>query len=384
MHQLLLFCILASQAIYISIIRVEPDVKFKIIIPLAVNVLVFFCSPIQGGLSDYYCRKKGLIFALMINLISSMFFVFWLIWNKPVYIITYIVMVGMAGNVIPVAISAFKDITRKFMNFRFFVAIALFYYFLGDFSPVVSRYLISAKTILEISFVILVISIILIFLLFKDVKDRDIPEKISLKVQLKYIYHNLITHKYILVGLLGSFFFQFSFFQVAFRTEAFKGFLTPLVPIEMISGSLLAILFLKFSKISDEKIFVSTLIFVFVVFLALLIGALIGITNESYSIILLVLFGINYTLVYSTLYSLFIRKRHHHDHGKIFGLLESIDAIAYVFAILLTFAIKIVPAFVLWSISLSLFIVATIFFNRFLKHEKKMQDISSIKPKSLK
>jgi len=249
---------------------------------------------------------------------------------------------------------------------------------------VVSRYLISDKTILEISFILLVINIILVFLIFKDSKDREIPKIISLKEQVKYIYHNFITHKYILFGLLGFLFFEFSFFQIAFRTEAFKGLLTPLVPIEMIVGSLVATIFLKFAKISDEKIFLSTIIFVFVILLALLVGVLIGITNPSYSIVLFVLFGINYTLVYSTLYSLFIRKRHHHDHGKIFGLFESTDSIAYVFAILLTFVIKIVPSYVIWSISLSLFIVAIIFFSKFLKHEKKMSNISSIKPKLMK
>ena len=65
------------------------------------------------------------------------------------------------------------------------------------------------------------------------------PEnRLSILHEIKYIYHNFLKHKYFIFALLGYFFLEISIFQFTFRNEAFTNFLTQLVPVEMIVGSL--------------------------------------------------------------------------------------------------------------------------------------------------
>lgn len=376
MHQLLLFCILTTQFIYISIIRIDPSARDKIIIPLAVSFFAFFAAPIQGGLSDYYCRKKSIIFAMLINLISSVFFVLWLLWHNVVYLIIYILMLGVAGNVAPIAVSAFKDITKKFMNFRFFVCMSLFYYFVGDYSYVVSKKFLEPNLLLIIAFALLILCTILIFLTFKDVKDREFPKRLSIKEEFKYIYHNFLKHKYFMMGLIGYFFLEISLYQFAFRAEVFDGFLSRIAPIEMIAGGFLGIIFLKFSKINDEKVFGYAIGASFLCFLFLLMAEIFHLTNDIYSIALMLFFGFNYSLVYSCVFCLFTRKRHHHDHGKVFGMIESMDSISYLAAIAIVFFLKKISVQNIWLISLIFIIISILFFLGFFKHEKKVPSIS--------
>lgn len=377
MHQILLFCLLAIQFLNIAIIRIDPVVRDKIFIPLMISAIAFFFAPIQGGLSDYYCRKKSLLFALLIVLIASIFFVFWFVWHKQVYLYIYIIMLGMAGNVAPIALSAFKDITRKFTNFRFFICMALFYYFIGDFGHLVSNYFASSKTILEVGFFLIIGCIILVFLIFKDAKDREFPEhRPSIIEQIKYIYHNFLENKFFMIGLIGFFFLEVSLYQFSFRTEVFDGFLSRVAPLEMILGVMIGLSFLKFSKIRDEYIFIFALIGAFICYLVLFIGNFFDFISDIYSMGLLLFFGFNYSLIYSTLYCLFTRKRHHHDHGKIFGLIDSIDSISYFVAIIVVFIIRKVPMQTIWLISLVLLAIGGIFFYRFLKHDKEIPHLS--------
>ncbi|NGX33719.1 MAG: hypothetical protein K1060chlam1_00060 [Candidatus Anoxychlamydiales bacterium] len=376
MHQLLLFCILTTQFIYISIIRVDPSVRDKIIIPLAVSFFAFFSAPIQGGLSDYYCRKKSIVFAMLINLVASVFFVFWLLWHNVVYLIIYILMLGIAGNVTPIAVSAFKDITRKFMNFRFFVCMSLFYYFVGDYSQVVSKNFLEPNTLLIIAFALVILCTILVFFIFKDIKDRELPKRLSIREEFVYIYHNFLKHKYFIMGVIGYFFLEISLYQFAFRSEVFDGFLSKVAPIEMISGAFLGMIFLKFSKISDEKVFIYAIGATFFCFLFLLLSQIFHLTNPIYSIALMLFFGFNYSLVYSCVYCLFTRKRHHHDHGKIFGIIESMDSLSYLVAIVIVYFLQKVSPQTIWLISLVFIIISIIFFLRFLKHDKKVPHIT--------
>ncbi|NGX28194.1 MAG: hypothetical protein K940chlam1_00369 [Candidatus Anoxychlamydiales bacterium] len=376
MHQILLFCLLAIQFLYIAIIRIDPLVRDKIFIPLMVSSLAFFFAPIQGGLSDYYCRKKSLLFALLIVLIASIFFVFWFVWHKQVYLFIYIFMLGIAGNVAPIALSAFKDITRKFTNFRFFICLALFYYFIGDFGHLVSKYFASSKTILETGFFFIIGCIILVFLIFKDAKDRELPEqRPSIIEQIKYIYHNFLENKVFMIGLIGFLFLEVSLYQFSFRTEVFDGFLSRVAPLQMILGAMLGLAFLKFSKMKDENIFIFALIGSFICYLVLFLANFFDFITRPYSMGLLLFFGFNYSLLYSSLYCLFTRKRHHHDHGKIFGLLDSIDSISYVVAIIIVFVIRKVPMQTIWLISLVLLGVGGLFFYRFLKYDKDIPHI---------
>lgn len=372
MHQLLLFCILTTQFIYIAIIRLSPIEQEKIFIPIFVSLLAFFCAPIQGGLSDYYSRKKHILFALAINLVSSMLFVFYFSLNNLFYLIIYILMLGIAGNISPIAIAGFKDITKKFVNFRFFVCMTLFYYFIGDYASVISSKLIKPLSILIIAFALLVICILLIVFLFKDTKDKNEIEKLSIAHQIKYIFHNFLKHKFYIVGLFGYFLLELAFYQFAFRSEVFSGFISRIAPLEIIVGAILALIFFKFLKINDEKVFTYSICAIFISFLLLLFLELLKIEKAIFFIFLMIFFGFSYSLFYSSIYSFFTRKRHHHDHGKIFGLLESMDSISYLLAIILVLFFKnIIPA-TIWLISLIIASLSIIFLIKFLKYDKQI------------
>jgi len=379
--QLLLFCILVTQSLFIAIIRYENLPAYKFVIPVCVSIIAFFCAPIQGGLSDYYCRKKSLIFALLMALVSSVFFLFWVSRHYIVYLIIYIVMFGAAANVNPIVLSAYKDITRKFMNFRFFMAMVLFYYFVGDFSHVVSRYFTHLEAMIEISYILLVTCIILVYLIYKDTKDvdlnaRDPKNRISILHEVKYIYHNFLKHKSFMFGFLGYLLLELSIYQVTFRNEAFKNFLTQLVPFEMIIGTFIGVLFLKFAKFSDEKILFSGLGMVLISFLFLFFSKIFGWINKPLLDSSMIILGTSYAISYSSVYCLFTRKRHHHDHGKIFGMLASADYISYLIAIgIVALSFKMSVQWV-WLISLFICVIGITFFLFFLHHDKKMPNQS--------
>ncbi|NGX44416.1 MAG: hypothetical protein KR126chlam5_00881 [Candidatus Anoxychlamydiales bacterium] len=377
LSQLLLFCILVTQSLFIAIIRFEPETTYKFAIPVFVSIIAFFCAPIQGGLSDYYCRKKALIFALLITLISSVFFLFWVSQHNILYLIIYIVMFGVAGNVNPIVLSAYKDISKQFMNFRFFMAMVLFYYFVGDFSHVISRFFVHSGAMIELSYFLLVICILLVYLVYKDAKDVDLnvrgsKDRVSISNEVKYIYHNFLKHKSFMFGFLGYLFLELSIYQFTFRNEAFRHFLTRIVPAEMIVGVFIGVLFLKFAKFSDEKIFLSGLITVLICFLILFFSKTFGWVNRPLLISTMIILATSYSIAYSSVYCLFTRKRHHHDHGKVFGMLASADYISYLIAIGIVALTFRMPVQKVWLISLFMFVIGAIFFLFFLHHDKKI------------
>lgn len=385
MSHLIFFCVLTTQAIYTALINATPE-NYQLAYPLYISILAFFCAPIQGGLSDYYCRKKSLIFAMFANLCSAILFVFWISSNKTFYLISSILLFGMAGNVNPIAISTFKDLSKKFVNFRLFICVSLFYFYCGDFFPTLSKYFISSKIILEISFILLIIVIILISIMFKDIKDdKNIDIKqIELKQrplilhEIKYIYHNFLKHKVFILCFFGYYFIELSTDQFLFRTEVFKNYIIEYIPLEILIGTILTMLLLKFTKYDDEKLFIFGLILSFISFISLL-GIQLFKTPSLLSISLIMIFlGFSSSLVYSCIYCLLTRKRHHHDYGKIFGLLESLDSLSYISAITLVFAMPVISEKAIYFISLNLFIVGAIFLSFFLHHEKKAPVLSDI------
>ncbi|NGX33466.1 MAG: hypothetical protein K1060chlam4_01534, partial [Candidatus Anoxychlamydiales bacterium] len=148
-----------------------------------------------------------------------------------------------------------------------------------------------------------------------------------------------------------------------------------LVPFEMIVGAFTGVLFLKFAKFSDEKTFFSGLIMVLISFFILFFSKIFGWINRPLLVATMIILGTSYSIAYSCVYCLFTRKRHHHDHGKVFGMLASADYISYLIAIgivALTFKITIQRV---WLISLSLFVVGIVFFLFFLHHDKKITKI---------
>jgi len=261
MGHIVLFCILTTQALYVAIIHLAPEAKYEFIIPLVVGILSFFAAPIQSGLSDYYCRKKSLLLALFINLCAPLVFIFWLMNQKAILLIISLLAWGVGGNFYPIAISSYKDISKKFVNFRYFVGASLFYFSAGDFFLYPFQSFLSPKMILALAFVLIILSIILVFFRFKDIKDVQLKEPISIRHEIKYIYHNFLKHKLFIFCFLGFFLLELSMYQFTFRTEISQDFLSKILPNEMLIGTFLGMIFLKFSKAGDEKLFVLSIVF---------------------------------------------------------------------------------------------------------------------------
>jgi MFS family permease len=379
MAQLVLFCILTTQAMYATAIHLAPEVKYEFIIPLGINILAFFCAPIQAGLSDYYHRKKSLLFALLVNFCSSIVFIFWLISQKLFLLILSLFAWGVAGNFYPIAISSYKDISKKYVNFRFFVGASLFYYSAGDFFLFPFQSFISSKMILVIAFVLIVISIILILFWFKDAKDVEIRERPTIKHEIIYIYHNFLKHKVFIFSLLGYFLLELTMYQFTFRTEIPEQFLNKILPIEMLIGTFLGMVFLRITKRSDERLFVLGIMGLVFCIGVLFVDQFLRWSNLTFLRLVMLFLGFSYALIYSCLYCLLTRKRHHHDHGKIFGMLDSVDALSFITAILVVSKMLEVSQKTIYLVSLSIFIVGAILLLIFLHHEKKVPKIDSTK-----
>lgn len=369
MNLLLLFTLFANQMLFMSIVDITPELSYAKYIVLVVTILSIIFSPLQAGISDTYCRKKSLIFALIITLLSTTFYLIWVDYQNIFFLTLYIIFVGVAGNVTPIILSSFKDIIKSFTNFRFIISIWILTFYLGESFPDILRQKLPKGSLLGLSTFLSFVALFLLVVFFKDTRDKSKLPKILVKDQASYIYQNFFKNKLFLLSLLGYFFAIISLYQITFRSEILKNLLFENIPLEFIIGSLMGMIFFKFFKKDDTKSFYLGFISSLVAINLLFLLSYLDIKYNQINIGLVIIYSFGYCLFISSLYCILTKPRHHHDYGKIFGIIESIDSLGYFFAASLIFFLKDIQMPNIWLISSLFMLLSGVFFHIYIKKE---------------
>ncbi|MBS3905257.1 MAG: MFS transporter [Simkania sp.] len=361
---LLLFFLVTSETvdvnlIHLSSVSINPN---YIIYPLSILQIVF--ATVQAGLSDYYSRKKSILFGFVIILISLCFFVLSYWKYKLFFISLFIVFLGVGGNVMPMALAALGDLTHA-KNFRFILSIAIAAIALGSFGPLhLDNYLSDSSAF--ILTVIIVSSACILCSLLPKKTTHSTSEKFSIKTECSTIYQKFLKNKTFLLALFGFFFVETSFYQIFLRDEAGTNHsFFRYIPIKFGIAYFIGTAALKYSRASDIKNVIRGfwISFISVGFLSILyFFGLVESWLVWISMIGAMGYAYGYALFTPSLFS-FVSKYHSsHDYGKIFGLIDSTDTLALISAFSIINFTKHISINSIYLLSTSIIIIAGVMF----------------------
>lgn len=309
------------------------------------TVIVF--SPIQAGFSDRYCRKKSLVVSLTFSLISASLILLGEKSNFTIIILSLIIITkGGLGNTLPLSLAGVAD--GKFKDTRFSMALCtgamatgyLVLILLQNFTTI-------AKSSIIISILLLIVLLICINY-FNDIRDKEgktIEAKNNeTKFQTFIREGKLILHETSLIknefkckrtifGLLIFVLWEISQYSVHclnadLRVKRFSNLTTA-----MVCGYLLGLLILKILKNLDDK---KTIRIGFTICLLSVVPYFILYPFLSDRKILLLscyfFYNLGTVFLAPSLFSILAKERKPHEQGVIFGLLESVDTIAFLVA----------------------------------------------------
>ncbi len=144
---------------------------------LGLSVLQMLASPIQAALSDLYCRKKSLVFALVFSLISLVL-VYMYIQTENLFIPMLVLIIslkGLFGNILPLSFAAIADVRSKKIRLSFGIATAP--YTAGYFCLIFTNKTLSESSSILVAITVFIALVIVCFLFFEDVRDKTENEK---------------------------------------------------------------------------------------------------------------------------------------------------------------------------------------------------------------
>ncbi len=343
-------------------------------IMLSLQIII---SPIQAGTSDLYGRRKSLLFSILFSLLSLVFV--FLFDMKLFSFIPMLILIniskGIFGNTIPISWAAVGDLSGK--NLRLSFAFATAAYATGYIGLVFfNKYLPNsiATFILIILFSATLFMCFFYFFDLKDIKTKElhylnpkfcpyIVREISLIIaDLKdKAYQNLFT-AYIL--------WEISIYVILILYADFMNNNSAFIEVLMMIGFLLGVSTFSFSgHISDSKMIrigyvicvASLLPYFFFVFLF-----------QNINIVLAGCYffhAIGNALLSPTIFCLVGRGKADHEKGKIYGLVESADTIAFLIAIIFIMFYKYLQLQIIYLVSVSLItaLISWIPYRRFEK-----------------
>jgi len=344
-------------------------------------VLQIIVSPLQAGISDFYGRKISLIISLSFSLFSLIFVYLYdvrLLAFLPALILINLSK-GIFGNTVPIAWAAVGDIEGQ--NFRYSFAKATAAYAVGYLVLIVLNKTFSnayATLLLIISFVFALFLCIRFFFDLKDVKLQEIRHmKISFS---KFISNEIsliikdIQNKSNQFIFLAWIFWEISIYAILVLYADFLNYESSLVEILMMIGYLCGTYSMKFLKHIEDarmirigfKISVASLVpyFVLVSFVA------------NINVILAICYffhAVGNALLSPTMFSIISKTRKDHERGKIYGLAESADTIAFLIAALVVGMYKYYKWDVFYLVCFS-FITVCISWIPYRKFEKSQKD----------
>lgn len=330
-----------------------------------------------GGWSDFHCRRKTIIFALFSILISIVMLVFYNMFLHNWMAFTSLIIKAIGGNAIPIALAAILDVMPH-KKFRSSLAIAICGYSVGSWVPIYFRsHLGDLTIIISIS---TFVSLILVFLWFKDYEfdgiklSRNQPNLrqflFFIRKEIKQIFLFVIT-PLIALFYLGFIFNEMSFYQILLRGEFLQkdnyyAFASIILGGAYYFGTLILFILERFhfNDLFNIKLglFISFLSILFITFLNF-----INVQNEIFYIILIGFFSIGFALITPSIFAFFSHTRKEEEQGKIYGLLDSTDSVAFLASAWYINRSMFISYKDISLISLTLFVVSSIIILIFVK-----------------
>jgi MFS family permease len=310
-----------AQIIYLA--RVFIDKPVLVFFLLYILQLVF--ATFQAGISDHYCRRKSLLFALVAILLGQGFFFAafeWGLWPLVASIMLY----GITGNITPIARAALMDTELK-KDFRMSVGLSTIAIALGWISMMIAAYFLPPAAVAWIVTVLAVLGMFVVLFYFKDPRDLKGTERFTLTNEAKRIYQ-LIKHKWFFYGLAGYFIAEVAFYQIFCFDEGnlanpdVRYVITTWV-IGYCIGAVVQIFGIK-----DEKFGILSGAYISLVSIALLI--IFNIFNIEKSFIVTIfnfMFAFGFGFFVPCLFAFASKRFNPNLQGKMYGLIDATDAL---------------------------------------------------------
>lgn len=392
---ILIFSILADVVCNNSMIQVfGVQTHFNPLILVATMlILQMLAAPIQAGFSDFYCRKKSLIFSLCFSFLGLLCFIsakssgiF-----SMIFLWTGLFINASLGNIVPISWSALADSQEK--NLRFFLALTTSAYAVG--------YIILAvlsKTVPErvsenvwlwqdilIPLGLIILAALLVWKFYVDLKDKQKSSSFSKKNE-KPRFTKLAHSEFIalskeincrttLLGMLAYFCWATSqYSSLLFLVNSQK--YAPTVVIMMIGYFMGVAILGYYKRIADEKIIrLAFIITISSMFLFFILNPFMKDNNISLSACFF-LYTLGNAFLTPSIFSLFSKEREIHEQGKGFGLIVSADSAGFLIAV---FGLETFKHFALKieNVLLFSFIVFLISWFPYLAYEKNRRNAKS-------
>ncbi len=367
---LLLYFIFVDETSTTSLVKLSSSVlssqsteqiksELWIIFPLFGLQIIF--SVLQAGFSDYYFRRKSLLFAtiaILMSLIMLKISTFYGIW----FLLTGVVIKGIAGNVTPIARAGLAD-TTHYKNFRFTLALSICAIALGSWVPVYVAP--SLPSSVYYIFVLLLVCIAVFLLLTHSFADEeDIPPKNAtsdkvvvqkgssffkaikhiphlIKDESHVIFFKYLNNKEFVLGLFSYLFPEIAFYQIFFRLEVFQDYsYFKNLPVELGLGYFVGTAILNFLKYKNKTNIIIGVSISFFSISILTSASYLDLYSKLMQSFLFGCFSIGFAIFIPSLFSGISQKKPVHEQGKIYGLVDSTDTLASILSFTLVITLK--------------------------------------------
>jgi MFS family permease len=340
---------------------------------LAFALLQILFAPLQSGLSDLYGRKKSLIVALSFSLLSLIFLA---IFNLKTTLFPFLILAtiakGAVGNTLPISLAVIADTQDKNhrLSFAFSTAAYAFAYLtLASANEITSEN--QLNYFLIIFFVLIILACINLFSDFEGRGKRFVHRHNSISSTLRNEKNLIIKdlkNSSTTKALAAFFLWEISLYSILLTQVDFQLNKATHIAQAMMCGYLLGVTILIFcQKAKDSKIikigYFTSCLSLIPYFLLYKIVA-----DKNHLIKVCYFFhSLGNAFLSPALLSILAKEREKHERGRIYGLLDSADTCAYLFAAIAIIVYTALRLDLVYLISFSFFTftISWIFYNRF-------------------
>jgi MFS family permease len=210
---LLLFIVFLGEAGLAQIIYLARGFIDKpVLVFFLLYILQLVFATFQGGISDYYCRRKSLIFGLGAILLGQLFFFMAFKWGLWCLVVT-IVLYGVTGNITPIARAALMDTELK-KDFRMSVGFSTIAIALGWIGMMIAAYFFQPVVVTWTVTILALVGMSAVVFWFRDPRDlKKLNEKFTLHHEFKRI-GQVVKHRWFFYSLVGYFIAEVAFYQI--------------------------------------------------------------------------------------------------------------------------------------------------------------------------
>lgn len=373
---------------------------------LATLLLVFFLifevffAALQSGLSDFFGRRNSLIASFIVSIVSLLcLFVYNLHWGFSIYFL--IIALGIKsiwGNTIPMAFAAIVDTQKR--DHRGAFALASSTYSLGFITLVLINMFFKTSSLSESNFfhiifagAIILIALVLNISRFQDFSDRSahFPEHTNIvkthnffvtfcklsKKEIKSIIKE-IKKPLTRTSLLAYFLWEISMYSIIISQIDLNFGTSQKITLTMMAGYLTGIFILKLKpciRVKDMKMITTGYLFAFFSLIPYFVLFKFLKTNNLFLIGgCYFLHAVGNAFLSPSVISIITKNRLVHEQGKILGLVESIDNLAFLIATLavMFYTIHKLPIVALVAFSFISFSLSWIFYPTIRKLDTKI------------